>query len=453
MKEQKPHIIYVLTDEHRGQAMSHMGDPNLKTPVMDRLAQEGVSFTNAYANCPICTPSRGTIFSGRHAHAGPVQAFFDNYKAASPSTATILRDAGYRTAYFGKWHCGIVRNQMSMKARLTKERGGIVAHRTPKIHRAGFEDWYAYEIFNDHYDLHYYKTDDPDPIKAPGYEPDAFTDLVIDYLENYDSDKPLFLVLSILAPHFELDPPEEWQRFNPGSLTVRPNFTDTPEMRVRLAKYYAMVENIDWNLGKLVSVIDSNPKFENTLLCYTSDHGEYMGCHGRFNRKEEPHEESVRIPAIFRWKGRIAPTGKVSGLFSLVDMMPTTLGLVGIDVPQHSQGTDFSPLIRGEKFSGPEEVLLEMTINPRWNLDFLDWRGFVTREWKYAFYETGEELLFNLGEDPFELNNLAETHHDKRDEMRKRLLDLLDKTREPYFDVLINHGVQVEREDIDVSKL
>jgi arylsulfatase A-like enzyme len=134
-------------------------------------------------------------------------------------------------------------------------------------------------------------------------------------------------------------------------------------------------------------------------------------------------------------------------------MMPTTLGLVGVDVPQHSQGSDFSPLIRGEEFSGPEEVLIEMNINPRWNLDFLDWRGFVTREWKYAFYETGKELLHNLTEDPYELNNLVETQRDRRDEMRKRLLNLLDTTREPYFDVLINHGVHVDRNDIDVSKL
>jgi choline-sulfatase len=91
----KPNIIYILSDEHRGQAMSHAGDPNVKTPTMDRLAAEGVSFTQASANCPICTPSRGTIFSGRHAHAGPVQGFFDNYKTAAPSTATHLRQNGY----------------------------------------------------------------------------------------------------------------------------------------------------------------------------------------------------------------------------------------------------------------------------------------------------------------------------------------------------------------------
>ena len=106
-----PHILYLLSDEHRGQALSHHGDPNVRTPALDRLAQEGLSFRRAYANCPICTPSRGTIFSGRHAHAGPVSGFFDVYKAAAPSIATELRAAGYHTAYFGKWHCGVYWNQ------------------------------------------------------------------------------------------------------------------------------------------------------------------------------------------------------------------------------------------------------------------------------------------------------------------------------------------------------
>ena len=112
MSTKRPHVIYILSDEHRGQAMGHTGDPNVKTPWMDRLAAGGASFPRAYANCPICTPSRGTIFSGRHAHAGPVAGFFDVFKPTAPSTATELRQHGYHTAYFGKLHCGIVRNQI-----------------------------------------------------------------------------------------------------------------------------------------------------------------------------------------------------------------------------------------------------------------------------------------------------------------------------------------------------
>ena len=100
-----PNIIYILSDEHSGIAISHAGDPNVCTPNIDRLAVDGIRFDRGYANWPVGTPSRGTIFSGRHAHSGPVQSFYDVYKPAAPSTATILREAGYHTAYFGKMCC------------------------------------------------------------------------------------------------------------------------------------------------------------------------------------------------------------------------------------------------------------------------------------------------------------------------------------------------------------
>lgn len=450
---ERPHILYVLSDEHRGQAMSHLGDPNVKTPVMDQLAREGASFTRAYANCPICTPSRGTIFSGRHAHSGPVSGFFDVYKTTAPSTATILREAGYYTAYFGKWHCGIVRNQIPPEARTYPEQYKGSPQRTPEYHRAGFQDWFGFENLNQHFASYYYRGGDVNPTKADGYETDAYTDLVIDYLKNYERDEPLFLVLSVTPPHFPLLVPEMWKCFDPAALQVWPNFTDTPFMRECLATYYAMIENLDWNIGRLMEALRSLPRFENTLTVYFSDHGDFMGSHGRQSRKEHPHEESVRIPAIFHWPSHLPKQGTTSGLFSLVDLLPTTLGLLNLAIPPHVQGTDFSPALRGETFTAPEAVLLEMVNNPRWNLDFLDWRGFVTERWKYAFYETGEQLLFDLINDPYELHNLADANPQKSAEMQAMLLRLLTQTREPYFDVLIEHGVPAEGPVVDVSKI
>ena len=133
----RPHIVYILSDEHCGFAMGHAGDPNLQTPQMDRLASEGVSFERAYANCPVCTPSRGTIFSGRHAHAGPVQGFFDVFKASSPSTATLLRKAGYHTAYFGT----AVRSAIRCRQRCATIHRRIVTGpcALPSITAAGFK--------------------------------------------------------------------------------------------------------------------------------------------------------------------------------------------------------------------------------------------------------------------------------------------------------------------------
>lgn len=449
----KPHIIYIFSDEHRGQAMSHTGDPNVRTPAMDRLAHEGASFERAYTNCPICTPARGTVFSGRHAHAGPVAGFFDTYKVNGPSTATVLAEHGYHSAYLGKWHCGTVRNQVPPLVREHPDEYKGSRERTPERHRAGFRDWYGFENLNQHFDSFYYHNDDVNPTKTPGYETDGLTNLAMQYIDGYDRDQPLFMVLSVTPPHFPLIVPEKWKRFDPETLTVRPNFSgDTPGMREHLANYYAMIENLDWNIGRLAEKIRGKPGWEDTLIVYFSDHGDFMGSHDRANLKEHPHEESVRIPAVFSWPENIPAQGRLPQMFSLVDLLPTTLGLLGIGPPEYCQGIDFSPALRGEPFSGPETVLCEMVLNPRWNLDLLDWRGIVTREWKYAFYENGDELLFNLDTDPYEMKNLAETNREKCDEMRQRLLETLEETREPYFDVIIEHGVPQEKPDIDVSR-
>ncbi len=450
----RPHIIYVLSDEHAGQAMGHAGDPNLRTPTMDRMAADGVRFVNARANCPVCTPSRGTIFSGRHAHAGPVQGFHDVYKPAAPSTATILREAGYHTAHFGKWHCGTVRDQIPPEVRRNPDYyEPESASRTPEYHRGGFQDWYGFEMNNAPFKGFYYRGNDIDPVRMPGYQTNALTDMAIAYLRDYDENRPLFLVLSVEPPHWPLEAPEDCMRYDPAALKTRPNFGDKPGLRERLAVYYAMIENLDRNIGRLLDALESIDGFrDNTITVYFSDHGDFMGSHDQIEDKGHPHEESVRVPAIFYGPGVLPCQGARTELFSLVDMAPTTLGLAGVPVPVHMQGTDFSPACRNAAFDGPGEVLLEMVGAPRVHFDYADWRGLVTERWKYACYETGHEALFDLWEDPYEMHNLAEANRAVAADMRKRLLNLLEVTREPYFDVIMQHGVRPDGPVLNISR-
>lgn len=446
-------IIFILSDEHRGQAMSHAGDVNLKTPVMDKMAQEGVSFSSACANCPICTPSRGTIFSGRHAHAGPIQGFFDNYKTGAPSTATHLRNHGYHTAYFGKWHMGKVQNQIPAFVRENQDEYKGSCERTPERHRAGFQDWFGFENLNQHFASFYYQGSDANPTKVQGFETDGLTNVAIEYIKSYKEDKPLFMTLSITPPHFPLIVPEKWKRFDPRNLVVPENFDEGPadEFRECLATYYAMIENLDFNMGRLIDTLATTPGFEDTLIVYISDHGDLMGSHNMQSRKEFPYEEAVRIPALFYNPNCIPAQGKRPELFSLVDLLATTCGITGIPIPPYSQGTDFSPALRGENFTGPEDVLIEMVANPRWDLSFIDWRCIRTHDWKYCFYENCTEELFNLQNDPAEMNNLAESNPDKLKQMRDLLLTRLSETKEPFFDVIMEHGKNMNNPDIDVS--
>jgi len=449
---EKPHIIYVLSDEHRGQAMGWAGDRNVRTPAMDRLAATGAGFQRAYTNSPICVASRATIFSGRHAHAAPVSAFFDTWKAAAPSTATILRDAGYHTCYIGKWHLALVRDQNPPAVQANRERFQDCALRTPEQHRGGFQDWFAYEAHNQHIDGYYYHQHDLNPTPVTGYITDVHTDQAIDYVKQYDRDEPLCMVMSVCPPHFPLRITDEWLRHDPAALEVRPNFEDTPEYRENLARYYAMIENLDWNLGRLVDAVRATPGFEDAIVVYFSDHGDFLGSHGFRWGKERPHEESVRVPVIFNQPGVIPEQGAVPGLFSLVDMLPTTLGLAGVPIPDYCQGTDWSAHLRGEHVAGPDEVLLEMQGNPRHTLHLLDWRGLVTDRWKYAFFETGDELLFDLETDPYEQTNLAAGETQTAQAMRQRLLDLLAEMGEPYFHILMQRGVTPVPQSVDASE-
>ena len=467
----RPHIVLLLSDEHRGQAMSHCGDPNVRTPHMDSLAAEGVSFTRACANSPICTPSRGTLFSGRYAHCGPVAGFFDHYKATFPSLATELRRADYRTAYFGKWHCGIVHDKLPPGVRANPEnfRGGVRT-RTPEHLRAGFQDWLGFENLNQHFAVSAYRNREAEPERLSGYETDVMTDEAIRYLEGYTADSPLFLVLSVTPPHFPMVVPDEWRRHDPNDLQLPPNFlkragsaSASPmdhdsmplteaQARESLAVYYAMIENLDSNLGRLRAKLDELPAFrENTLFIYLSDHGDFMGSHGWVCQKSQPHEESIRIPAIFHWPGKIPARGSADGIFGIVDFLATTLGCAGLPIPDWNQGTDWSATLMKQTPAPVEHQLLEIVGNPRWTLDHLDWRGFVSEKWKYAFYETGWELLFDLEADPWELHNLAETSPERLPEMRLRLLQMLRETREPSFDVLLTHAVPIDQEILNVA--
>lgn len=438
----KPHLIQILSDEHCGFAMSCAGDPNVKTPNMDRLSAGGVRFERAYANCPVCTPSRGTIFSGRHAHAGPVPGFFDVWKVGAPSTATLLAAAGYRTAYVGKWHCGIVDDQVPESVRKAKPDYPGRANRAPEDRRAGFQDWAGFECTNAPFKTYIYRNHDLEPTRLDGYQTDVLTDLVIDYVRTYDGAEPLYLVLSIEPPHFPLEVPERFKRFDPAKLVLRPNCDDTPERRQHLANYYAMIENLDWNIGRLMAALEDLPAFRGGQTCvsYISDHGEFMGSHGLFCRKEYPYEEATRIPTIFHWPGHIPARGTAPGLFSLVDYASTLVSLADVKPPAWMQGYDWAPVLRGGEGTGPAEVLLEMTESPMWTPSYLNWRGFTDGRWKYTFYENRYEELFDLSADPCEQRNLATPETCRP--MRERLLQLLAATREPFFDVIIEHGVE-----------
>jgi arylsulfatase A-like enzyme len=427
-----PNILWILGDQHRGQALSIMGDPNVQTPNIDRLATEGLHFQRAIATNPWCCPFRFSMLTGQYPHKGidctpPPQPL----DPALPNISSLLKEHGYHTAYIGKWH------QYGSGSGKTHSKTLHI----PKENRGGFDTWIGYENNNSQYDtwVHGHLADGSEvPLhQLPEYETDSLTDLMLDELDRrtQDPDTPFFGVLSVQPPHTpNVAPPEDMARHNPGSLELRPNVPPVPRIqelaRRELAGYYAQIENLDRNVGRVIDRLRKNGQLENTFIVFFSDHGDCMGSHG-YREKSSPWEESIRIPFII---GGGVPYqnrrfGQIDAQICAVDIVPTTLGLAGISKPDTLLGHDYSTYVwkKNPMPSGqaPDSVYIQHTQYKRMN-DGIDlpWRGVVTHDgWKYVCIPNAPLGMYNLNEDPYELANLAFNHRfiEKRKELHARL--------------------------------
>ncbi len=435
----RPNVIWIFGDQHRGQALGCAGDPNLNTPNIDTLATEGVRFPQAVGGFPLCCPYRGALLSGRYPQHNGVVGHEYQLNPELPTIAHPFKDAGYRTSYFGKWHIDG-----------HHEREGRGAHHIigPE-RRGGFDDWVGYENNNAQYDCWVHGHQDGQEVslqRLDGYETDVLTDMLIDSIDARAEDgQPFFGVLSVQPPHDPfVAPPQFVADHTPGRIELRPNVPNIPrvveEARRGLAGYYAQIENIDWNIGRVVAALMATGLFWNTHIVFFSDHGEMLGSHGQF-RKMNPYEESIRVPCIIAGGSRYGRhAGRVSDApVNHVDMGPTSLGLCGIDVPDWMEGTDWSHhRVRKEVDASrePDSAYLQ-SIVPTMHGNSTDrpWRGVVTRDgWKYVCLEHQPWLLFNLNEDPYEQANLAfnTAFKNKRAELHARLVKWIEDTGDDF---------------------
>ncbi|MBZ2184584.1 MAG: sulfatase [Bryobacter sp.] len=411
----KPNVIWLLADQHRGQAIGANGDPNANTPNLDRLSAGGVNFTAAVSGMPLCCPFRGSLLTGKYPHEC-VPGHEYPLPKGQPTITTPLREAGYTTAWFGKWHLGGFHERDGRAAKFI----------VPPDLRGGFDKWVGYENNNSQWDcwVHGGQGQDAFLERLPGYETDALTDLMIDYVrqqahaQREGRGKPFFACLSVQPPHDPYAAPEQYMsRYNPARIELRPNVPRVARLEAQarrdLAGYYAMIENWDSNIGRLRRVLDQEGISFRTHLMVFSDHGDMHGSHGMF-RKMTVHEESIRVPMILGGEQPVYE-GRATGRFPVplnhVDIAPTTLGLCGIEKPAFMRGFDYSGyrLTRRKRGGEPDSAYLQSVVPTGHNHSINKaWRGLVTRDgWKYACFENTSWLLFNLNEDPYEQMNLA----------------------------------------------
>ncbi len=398
-ESQRPNVVFVLADQWRAQSTGYNGDENLKgfTPNIDRMAAKGLDFVNCVSVCPISSPNRASLLTGQYPTTHGIFLNDLHLRDEALTMAEIYKEAGYQTAYIGKWHLdGMGRSSF-----------------TPRERRQGFEYWKGLECSHDYNHLLYYSGDSDEKRYWDGYGPYLETEDAIRYIrENAHSGTPFLLVLAWGAPHFPHDnAPEEMQRlFMPDSIQLQPNVPGSMRTvaQKESAGYYAHIAALDKCMGDLQSAIIEVGISENTIFVFTSDHGEMMGSQGvRPTQKQVPWAESVRVPFLLRYPARFGNKNvRISAPLNTPDILPTLLSLSGIPVPESVEGEDMTKAIR-KPWKMKEKAALIMSVSPSAAVQKDEYRGIYTSRFTYVKTLKGPWLLYDNTHDPMQLNNLA----------------------------------------------
>jgi len=393
----KPNIVFVLTDQWRVQATGYGGDPNVKTPNLDALASRSINFANAVSVCPVCTPYRASLLTGRYPLSTGMfmnDLYLPDYELCM---GEIFKTAGYQTAYIGKWHLDGHGRDVYI----------------PKERRQGFDYWKVLECTHEYNDSYYYAGDDPTKLKWKGYDAYPQTEDAQKYIrEHAEGDKPFLLVMAYGSPHFphHTAPQELKDQYPVDSIKLRPN---VPEEMKSLARneaqgYYAHCTALDGCVGDLYKTLEETGIAEDTIFVFTSDHGEMLGSQGQPpKRKQRPWDESIRVPFLLRYPVVSGHEGRsVKAPINTPDILPTLLTLAGIEVPDSVEGEDFSRFVLDRK-AQEDRAALFMNVSP---FDFPDreaFRGIRPSRYTHVCNPDGPWLLYDNQVDPYQMKNLV----------------------------------------------
>ncbi len=448
--EDRPNIIFFLTDDHRYDALGFMGHPFLKTPNLDRLAAEGVHLQNAFVTTSLCSPSRASIMTGQYAHSHRV---VDNYHEVSRKLIffpQLLQKAGYETAFIGKWHMGDENDP-----------------------QRGFDHWAAFRGQGTYYpDGHgtsrvvpqnNYEGYNVNGKKVPqkGYITDELTDMSLDWIDNRQAkDKPFFLYVSHKGVHADFVPRDENRDVYQKEKWVPPaNLADTPanrkgkpmwlinqrnsrhgadygynldkfDLEFYYKRYCEALIPIDDAVGRMLDHLEKSGQLDNTVFVYMGDNGFMFGDFGLID-KRAAYEPSIRVPLIMRYPKRIKKGSTVKQVVANIDIAPTLLEIAGQAKPEHMHGESFWKLTHGEDIPWRTGLLYEYFWE--WNYPHTPTTHALRgQRYKYIRYhglwDTDE--LYDLEKDPKETTNLIDRpeHADRIVAMKKQLFEILAET-------------------------
>lgn len=454
----KKNLLYIFADQWRAHAIGAAGEDHVSTPHMDRFAGESMAFDHAVSTYPLCSPHRASLLTGKYPYCCGMwtncKTGLDEIVMLKPQEVTIsdvLHENGYETAYVGKYHL----DASEMNFHEKPESGAVNwdAFTPPGERRHHFDYWYSYGAMDKHMSPHYWK-DEPKKTEGRRWSPEHETDVVLDYLDGRNKEKPFCLFLSWNPPHppYDLLPEKYADRYRGKELVFRGNIPEelrTDEaFRKIFEEYYGAIEGLDDNFGRIMEYLDREGLTEDTIVVLSADHGDCMGSHGLMG-KNIWYEESIRIPLYIR--GPQVVTGCSDALIASQDHMPTLLELLDVAVPDTVQGKSFASLARGESMEEePEHAFLcmmpgmpELVEEYRklgLNNKAFGWRGIRTKEITYivdngtAPSETQRRLFYDNRKDPLQLNPIE---LDKESAMAKAydevIRSYLKKTRDPFL--------------------
>ena len=433
----RPHLLILMTDQQRADCMSCAGHPQLRTPNLDRLAREGMRFTQATTASPICMPARASFVSGLYPHNHGMWANQGELPAADETFFQILQRAGYCTAQVGKAHFYEYKSGEHLRSRepYVRARGLEYVHETtgPNSARRTFsymtDDWKVKGLFQSFLeDFRARAQSETGGVWRSSLPVEDHLDSyvgrkAVEFVETYRDPRPMCLFVGFGGPHDPWDAPGRYaEMYNPeetpnpipipdglsslpDAVKTKPDFAVQPiALRANVANiranYYGKVSLIDDNIGYILDAFQRRGWLDELLVVFLSDHGEMLGDHGRF-RKKTFHESSVRIPLILRWPPRIPAEAVSEALVEIGDVFPTLVEAGGGETSARCLGRSLWPLIRRERLDVREWQISEIVYGEARVM-------LRSRRWKLAIDARGlGYMLYDLEGDPEEQRNLV----------------------------------------------
>lgn len=441
MNDQPPDIILIITEQQRGDCLGADGHPVLQTPTMDELAISGARFRRCYSDCPVCMPARRTILAGQFPVSHGLLANAPGFEWQPEATlAQVLRDHGYQTRWIGR---GM--HQYPERARFGYDEVEDGGYKEDTEYYRWFKanapndcgGWFGGGIMHNDWSARPWPLDDY-------LHPTNWTiERALTFLRRRDPTCPVFLTLSFIEAHPPLQPPAfyyerylrtgvpdryigDWaeQPVMPTSVSNRNVDLNGEALLNARAAYYGCINHLDDQLRRLFNPVVGLRAGSDTIVCFTSDHGEMLGDHYRW-AKSLPYEGSARVPLLIAAPG-LPQRSVIDTPVSLSDIMPTLLDLAGIDIPPSVDGKSLVPLLRGDGEFDRDYVHME-------HAGFM--QALTDGREKYAWQtQTGDEQLFDLENDPGELHDLAAEKPERLKVWRQRLIQRLDGRPEGFTD-------------------